>query len=140
MGAELWVSGPIIEISLHGADPKILEETLDGIIDTGASVICLDKRIAIRLGLTAVNRKLMEVADGSQVEATVYMAEMAIAGLGFKDWVEVYALPMTRPSQRVLLGRSFLKNYLVTYNGPEGLFHYYKATPASQGYYEDLDG
>ncbi len=140
MGAELWVSGPIIDITLHGADPAIPAETLEGIVDTGASVICLDKRVAIRLGLTAVNRKPMEVADGTLVEATIYMAEMKIPGLGFSDWVEVFALPMTRPSQRVLLGRSFLKNYIVTYNGPEGLFHYHRATAASQGYYEDLDG
>jgi hypothetical protein len=47
---------------------------------------------------------------------------------------------MTRPSSRVLLGRSFLKRYLVTYNGPEGLFHYYDPISTSLGYVEDLDG
>jgi predicted aspartyl protease len=111
-----------------------------GIVDTGASVICLDKRVALRLGLTAVNRKPMEVADGTQIMATIYMAEMQIEGLGFRDWVEVFALPMTRPSSRVLLGRSFLKNYLVTYNGPEGLFHYFDPRSPYQGHIEELDG
>ena len=139
MGAEIWVSGPIIDITLHGSNPALPTEELQGIIDTGASVICLDKRVALRLGLTAVNRKRMEVADGSVVESTVYMAEMAIEGLGFKDWVEIHALPMTRPSQRVLLGRSFLKNYLVTYNGPEGLFHYHKPD-RFYGTYDEFDG
>ena len=140
MSAELWVSGPVIEITLHGSSSELPTEELEGIIDTGASVICLDKRVAVRLGLTAINRKQMEVADGTLVESTVYMAEMAIPGLGFRDWVEVHALPMTRPSQRVLIGRSFFRNYLVTYNGPEERFHYYR--PSSHAYpsYEELDG
>ena len=96
--------------------------------------------IGVKGGKVAINMKHMEVADGTTVEASVFMAEMAIPGLGFRDWVEVFALPMTRPSSRVLLGRSFLKRYLVTYNGPEGLFHY--AEPAQnfqsfQNYDED---
>ena len=140
MGGELWVSGPIIDITLHGSSVDLPTEELQGIVDTGASVICLDKRVALRLGLTAINRKKMEVADGTVVEATVYMAEMAIAGLGFKDWVEVHALPMTKPSQRVLLGRSFLKNYLVTYNGPDELFHYFKPVGATNQHYDEFDG
>lgn len=140
MSAELWVSGPVIDITLHGSSPDLPTEELQGIVDTGASVICLDKRIALKLGLTAVNRKKMEVADGSVVEATVYMAEMAIAGLGFKDWVEVHALPMSKPSQRVLLGRSFLRNYLVTYNGPEELFHYFKPHATTYAAYDEFDG
>lgn len=140
MGAQVWVSGPLVGITLHGSDPTTPTETLDGIIDTGASVICLDKRVATRLGLTAVNRKPMEVADGTVVEAVVYMAEMTITGLGFRDWVEVFALPMDRPSQRVLLGRSFLRNYHVTYNGPDELFHFHKPTPTTFGpHFGDFD-
>ena len=113
---------------------------MQGIIDTGASVICLDKRVATRLQLTAINRKKMEVADGTVVDCAVYMAEMTIAGLGFRDWVEVHALPMTYPSRRVLIGRSFLKNYLVTYNGPEDLFHFHRPSRLDYSTYEDLDG
>ena len=137
---ELWVSGPIIDITLHGSTPDLPTEQLQGIIDTGASVICVDKRVALKLGLTAINRKRMEVADGSIVESTVYMAEMAIEGLGFRNWVEIHALPMMRPSARVLLGRSFLKNYLVTYNGPNETFHYYRPTAHAYSTYDDLDG
>jgi predicted aspartyl protease len=140
VSVELWVSGPLIDITLHGASASTPVERLEGIIDTGASVICLDKRVALRLGLTAVNRKMMEVADGSSLDATIFMAEMAIAGLGFRDWVEVYALPMTRPSNRVLLGRSFLKKYHVTYNGPDETFHYFDATNSAMRTFEDLDG
>lgn len=141
MPGELWVSGPIIEISLHGSDPAIAPQAVEGVIDTGASVICLDQRIALRLGLTAINRKNLEVADGSQVEATIYMAEMHIPGLEFRDWVEVFAVKMRRPSTRVLLGRSFLKRYIVTYNGAQELFHYY-APPSPHNYetLENLDG
>jgi len=139
VAAEIWVSGPQLEITLHGSDPSTPTESLEGLIDTGASVICLDGRVATRLGLVAINRKPMQVADGSQVMASVYMAEMTIAGLGFKEWVEIYALPMARPSPRVLLGRSFLRNYMVTYNGREELFHFYPFDDAPVRY-EEFDG
>jgi predicted aspartyl protease len=140
VAAEIWVTGPLIEITLHGSSASAPTESLEGIIDTGASVICLDSRVANRLGLVAINRQAMQVADGSEIIASIYMAEMSIAGLGFKEWVEVYALPMARPSARVLLGRSFLKNYLVTYNGREDLFHFYPADDGPSNRYEEFDG
>lgn len=140
MGIELWVSGPIIDITLHGSGDTAPTETLEGIIDTGASVICMDARVASRLGLVAINRKQMQVADGSLSMASIYMAEMQIPGLGFRDWVEVYALEMARPSNRVLLGRSFLKNYVVTYVGGEDRFHFYAQDDQRPHDYEDFDG
>lgn len=119
----MWVTGPLVEIVLqgHGAASR---ETLEGIVDTGASVICLDRRVAVRLDLTPINIKTMVVADGSEVQATVYMAQMTIPELEFRDWVEVHGLPMKRATSRVLIGRSFLSGYHVTYNGPEDRFYY----------------
>lgn len=80
--------------------------------------------MAVELALTAINIKTMVVADGSDVQATVYMAEMSVPELDFCDWVEVHGLPMKRATSRVLIGRSFLSRYHVTYNGPEDRFHY----------------
>lgn len=137
MSVEVWVSGPIIDILLRGNMPGAPALQLQGIVDTGASVICLDRRVALRLGLTSISKKAMEVADGSVVEAIVYMADLTVPALDFRDWVEIYALPMERPSTRVLLGRSFLKGYHVTYSGPNETLHYHKVIAPPP---EDWDG
>lgn len=48
-----WVTGPQIDMTVRGADGTS-NQALIGIIDTGASVICMDRRIPVRLGLTAI--------------------------------------------------------------------------------------
>lgn len=103
------------------------EQALIGIIDTGASVICIDKRIPLRLGLTPTNLKTMIVADGSEVQATVFAGELLIPELGFRDWVELHGMAMKSETNRVLIGRSFLAPYHVTYSGPEDRFHFSKS-------------
>lgn len=82
----------------------------------------------------------MQVADGNLVDTTAYMAGMIIPGLRFEEIVEVFAVEMPRPSSRVLLGRSFLKHYIVTYNGPEELFHYFHAAGGTFDYTTLEDG
>jgi hypothetical protein len=64
------------------------------------------------------------------------MVRMRIAQLDFDRWVRVSAVPMQLPSSRVLLGRSFLRDYWLTCHGPEESFHFSFA-PSS---YEELDG
>jgi predicted aspartyl protease len=49
---------------LYGDDPDAGRENLDGLIDTGASCICVDSRVVRQLGLVASDRAPMEMADG----------------------------------------------------------------------------
>lgn len=135
MGPEIWVSGPNIEITLYGSGGQV--ERLEALIDTGASTICIDRRVAIRLGLQAVDVTSMEVADGVRIPATVYAARVAVIELGFDDFERVAAIEMESPSNRVLLGRSFLRHFITSYHGSDGRFHYHRIGPAV---YEEWDG
>lgn len=137
MGAEIWTSGPEIDISLSGAGPSAEEIPAIGIVDTGASCVCIDQRILLRLGLTPIDRKQMQVADGTWVTATAYMARLKVRGLRFDEWFKVFGVKMPVSSSRVLLGRSFLRRYHVTYSGPDEIFHW---SHANGPYYEDHDG
>ena len=129
MPHEVWVSGPVIELELLGTSAPTKSVSLDGIIDTGASGICIDRRVALELGLKSHNRKPIQVADGSYREAIAYTANLRIGGLKFNDLVEVWGFKMNNPSPRVLLGRSFLRRYIINYDGPRELFHYYEPLP-----------
>ena len=82
----------------------------------------------------------MQMADGREVLATSYVARMTIEDLDFDEPVEVYGVPMSQPSSRVLLGRSFLRNYFVTYNGPQETFHYQRSQSSFFGDDDEFDG
>jgi predicted aspartyl protease len=133
-----WVTGPNVNLTLRGADDATQPEHLDGVIDTGASTICVDSRVARRLGLVASNKKDVQMADGRIVLSTIYSARMSIAALGFDDYVQVCGIEMDYPSSRVLLGRSFLRNYIVNYNGPIERFEFHE-TAGGDEFYLDHD-
>jgi predicted aspartyl protease len=134
-----WVTGPFVDLELYGDDPAIKHERLVGIIDTGASCICVDARVVKRLGLVASDRVPMEMADGRTEISTVYTARMIIRDLEFDDYVRVHAVEMGRPSARVLIGRSFLKAYIVNYDGPRERFEFHQSPDWSEFYFPDHD-
>lgn len=131
--------GPVVDLTLYSDDPAAGRIPLHGIIDTGASCICVDAWVVKQLGLPASNRVPMEMADGRREMSTVYTARMSIPDLGFDDYVPVHAVEMERRSHRVLLGRSFLKAYIVNYDGPRERFEFHETTRASGPDWPDHD-
>jgi hypothetical protein len=133
-----WTTGPVVDLTLHSDDARIAPVTLDGIIDTGASAICVDSRITKQLGLVARDRKPMEMADGRVTECGVYPTRMVIPDLGFDGYVPVCAIDMVYASRRVLLGRSFLRDYIVNYEGPRERFQFHE-TDRGDEFFVDHD-
>ena len=70
MRGRVWISGPVIDVAISAPGLHSTAEALQAVVDTGASVVCLDNRVPKRLGLSSVNRKAMQMADGSGVIAT----------------------------------------------------------------------
>lgn len=137
MSGKTWVTGPDVDLTLFG-DSARDGVRLNGIIDTGASCICVDSRVVKNLGLVASDKKPVQMADGRVEISTVYTARMSIEALGFNDYVQVNAINMERPSLRVLLGRSFLKDYIVNYDGPREQFQFHETNRGLE-FYEDHD-
>lgn len=130
-----WVTGPEIELIVAAPAGPSVEAV--GIVDTGASVMCMDRRIALHLGLAAVNRKQMQLADGAMVPATGFVARLVIPALGVDDEFEVFGVPMQAPTNRVLIGRSFLRRYIVNYNGPAERFEFHEINNRTPDAYDD---
>jgi hypothetical protein len=80
----------------------------------------------------------MEMADGRVAECAVYPVRMVIPALGVDDYVQVCAIEMEYPSMRVLLGRAFLRNYIVNYDGPRERFEFHE-TDRGEEFYVDHD-
>lgn len=135
--AELAALGPLIDIvirppALPFRQPQPHARQFiraRGLIDTGATDVCIDISMAAELGLTPTGREQVGVAGGASMMAEVFAGCLEVPELGFSEVVPLYALKTRRPTHDVLLGRSFLRNFIVTFDGPQGVFHFYKPTP-----------
>ena len=85
MAGKTWITGPDVELTLYSDDGSAEPEALNGVIDTGASVICVDSRIVKRLGLVASNRKPVQMADGRVAISSIYSVRMTVQALEFDD-------------------------------------------------------
>jgi predicted aspartyl protease len=135
---EIGHSGPILDLTIQSGAGTFAGFAAHGLIDTGSSVVCISTRIARQLGLRQIDRDDdLHVVGGGSVVADIYIAVIKIDLLSFEEPVQVYAVQMPRGSHDVLLGRSFLRNFMVTFDGPNERFHFARAASAL---YEELDG
>ena len=58
------------------------------------------------------------------LDASIWLGQMIVPELGFDQPMRFHAVNMIEPSSSILPGRSFLRYFIVTYNGPEGMFHF----------------
>jgi predicted aspartyl protease len=122
---ELQLGGHLIEVIIHRPEGEPADinavpffET-GALIDTGASDVCIDFRIAHDLNLRQIDQRTVGTLGGS-IPAAVYVGVLEVPALGFKKVMPLYAFRVRRVSFSVVLGRTFLSNYIVTFNGPEG--------------------
>ncbi len=121
------IFGHILPVHIAGFGPSpptaslpALVET-QGLIDTGASDVCIDYRIALQLGLREIDQATVGVVGGSTM-AKIYLGRLIVPDVGFDRVCPLYALKVRHATHEVLLGRSFLENYVVTFDGPAGTF------------------
>ena len=114
-----------------GAAAPVVEKI--GIIDTGASHVLIDRKTAKTLGLRARNKGTAELASGEHVTATIYHGILEAPQLGVQLVTELYAFEEPLSSPRILIGRSFLRHFLVTFDGPSGIVTFARPT----GHYSD---
>jgi predicted aspartyl protease len=87
------------------------------LIDTGASDNCIDYRIAQSLGLRVIDQRTISTVGGP-IEVNVYLGVFEIPILRFKKLMRLFAPKIDRVNYQVLIGRSVLKDYLLTFDGP----------------------
>ena len=126
------VLGFELEVQLRALDaegnPGVQAVERVGIIDTGASHIHIDRRAVKQLGLRARDRRTAEIASGEKLVATVYNGVIVVPALQVSLITEFYSFEeqqsqekVVTPPSRILIGRSFLRNFLVTFDGSSGI-------------------
>lgn len=118
----LQASGPTIQVSVctmftgNPADMKC--ELVTALVDTGACKSMIDEELAVKLGLVVVDKANCIGIGGGSVHS-IYMAGIIIPHLDYQQFGQFMSAPLKKSGnpQHVLLGRDFLSNTVMIYDG-----------------------
>jgi predicted aspartyl protease len=108
--AKLAVSPPVAGVS-----------GLHALVDTGATESCIDSLLAAQLNLPVVDRHLVAGVGGSH-EVNVHLAQVHIPALNVTINGAFAGVQLRAGGQlhSALIGRTFLMNFKMVYDGPKG--------------------
>jgi predicted aspartyl protease len=138
----LTIEGYVLDVIIHQMPGSPVEADSvqffesGGLIDTGASDVCIDYRLARALKLRQIDQRTVATPGGSLL-AAIHLGVVEIPALNFKQPMPLFALKVAAASYSVILGRSFLRQFIVTFDGPNGHFHF--ATPIAPTMNEPFD-
>jgi hypothetical protein len=131
-GAELLsVYGPTLLVDIgfdanwsHAAPTTVPVPGISGIhalVDTGASESCIDSLLAGQLNLPIVDKRMIGGISGAQ-EVNMYFAQVHIATLGYTIYGLFAGVHLAAAGQahKALIGRTFLRNFTMVYEGRSG--------------------
>lgn len=115
--AAVTVSAPVVDT----ATPP-LTESGPALIDTGASESCIDAALAQRLQLPVIDQRQISGVAGVQTHDVV-MAQLTVPALGLQASGRFTCVRLTDGGQphQVLLGREFLRQVVMIYDGERGV-------------------
>jgi predicted aspartyl protease len=104
-----------------GGVPIAGMKQLQALVDTGATESCIDNLLAASLALPIVDRRPISGSAGSHV-ANVYLAQVRIIAINYTIWGAFAGVELAAGGQAhsALIGRTFLRNFTMTYEGRSG--------------------
>lgn len=104
-----------------GETPDLPRKRVKALIDTGAGGDCIDDALARSLGLPITDEGEISGVGGRH-QAFIYTARLYIPSLGKLLFQPFTGVKLEQGDQwhRVILGRSFLRAYRITYDGGTG--------------------
>lgn len=118
------ISPPMKIVSmLKEQGQKIPVEKTEALIDTGASLSCIDSGIAKRLGLIPRSATPVNTAGGTVVQV-LYDATLRMPELGISRELPVLGASLESPPQQALIGRDILSMGTLIYSGWRGGFEF----------------
>ena len=91
------------------------------LVDTGANINCIDSQLAAELNLPIVHQRMLSGVHGT-APANVYLAQLAVPELRILTYGTFTGVQLAEGSQphAALLGRGFLQDVTMTYEGRTG--------------------
>lgn len=127
----LQLRGPTAQVALHF--PAVIAQQLasrgealpapvagDALIDTGASLSCIDIEAAAELGLNQIDVGMMHSASHADQEVPVFFVAIEFLGMGLRFEQRVMGASLKAQNLIALVGRDALGSAMMFYNGPAG--------------------
>lgn len=104
-----------------GKPPALPDTTFPALVDTGATVSSIDNDLALWLRLPVVDRGEVSGVQG-RFETNVYLAQIHVPDLDFTVYGRFAGVLLRQGGQPhfALLGRTFLRNFAMSYEGRTG--------------------
>jgi gag-polyprotein putative aspartyl protease len=129
-GADLLVqSGPtlIVDIGFDAAyvlgtgSPDLGMKGVHALVDTGATTSCIDSDLAMALALPIVDQAQIAGVSGART-VNMHLAHIYVPTLKFTVYGQFAAVDLAAGGQShsALIGRTFLRNFKMTYDGTTG--------------------
>jgi hypothetical protein len=101
--------------------PNLGAPNLGALVDTGAAINCIDSGLAAQLQLPVVNQRMTAGPHGAKL-TNIHMAQVHIPTLDHTILGEFAGADLIAGGQphHALIGRPFLRNFIMIYEGPTG--------------------
>ena len=108
-------------LDVHAIRPELSQANYHALVDTGATESCIDSIVAASLDLPIVDRIAVSGVHGSQ-EVNVYLAQVVCPDLDHLMYGRFAGVRLQAGGQvhGALLGRTFLRQFFMRYNGETG--------------------
>jgi predicted aspartyl protease len=116
---------PILQFSIARLGIAQKRKLVSGIIDTGASRLCVPRGLATELGLRAIRDVATKTAGGT-VKAIVFAANVEFAALGYSEELEVLSPENSDDDAPILIGMSVLRQFNIWYHGGMETWSFYQ--------------
>lgn len=132
--AGLQLTGPRVHIAISPLEGQLKSSADKGetpttpvvgwaLIDTGASLTCIDQKTAEKAGLALVDSGPITSATHDNEVVPIFAGRLKIEGLPqYLNAHRAYGVNLEPQGLVALLGRDMLTNCVFIYNGPDGSF------------------
>jgi hypothetical protein len=95
--------------------------TVQALVDTGATESCIDNLVAAQLNLPIIDRRQISGVHGANT-VNMHMAQIFVPSLAFWIYGVFAGVDLAAGGQvhRALIGRTFLRNFTMIYEGRTG--------------------
>ena len=104
-----------------GPNPNLPPDKHPALVDTGATESCIDSELALILNLPIVDRQKVAGVHGADT-VNVHLAQIHVPSLDFTVYGRFAGVHLRAGGQPhfALIGRTFLRNFTMTYEGRTG--------------------